>query len=160
MKKAIDYLLQCGVKTIKLEAVPQISELHRKLGFVNEYDSLRFIRTTSKSHPQKRGSPALIKEAKISEIGELDKKYLGADRTKVLASLLKDNPSARTQKRKSTRSIWHRRTDERLRRHVQKQDCLSARRRQVKHLSHVRTEKGVTERSTSDKIRAKSDSDE
>lgn len=32
MKKAIDYLLQCGVKTIKLEAVPQISELYRTRG--------------------------------------------------------------------------------------------------------------------------------
>jgi len=92
MKKAIDYLLQCGVKTIKLEAVPQISGLYRKLGFVDEYDSLRFIRAASKSHPQKRGSPTLIKKAKISEIGELDKKYFGADRTKVLASLLKENP--------------------------------------------------------------------
>jgi len=63
-------------------------------------------------------------------------------------------------KNERVQSIWDRRTDERLRRHVQKQDCHSARRRQVKHLSHVPTEKGVTERSTSDKIRAESDSDE
>ena len=106
MKKAIDHLLQCGMKTIKLEAVHQISELHRKLGFVNEYDSLRFIRTTSKSHPQKRGSPTLIKEAKISEIGELDKKYLGANRTKVLASLLKENPSASELKNERVQGVF------------------------------------------------------
>lgn len=246
MKKAIDYLLQCGVKTIKLEAVPQIYPNYTEHGFVDEYDSLRFIRTASKSHPQKRDNPTLIKKAKISEIRELDKKYFGADRTKVLASLPKEKPQIcfaaynktittgyimrrkaknghkigpfacnpeNTQtaedmlqelmnrladttlyvgvpapnknavellmkhgfvqysksirmrlgpelKNERVQSIWDRRTDERLRRHVQKQDCHSARRRQVKHLSHVPTEKGVTERSTSDKIRAESDSDE
>ncbi len=44
-KKAIDYLLNCGVKTIKLEAVSTIANLYRELGFVNDFDSLRFIRT-------------------------------------------------------------------------------------------------------------------
>lgn len=46
MKKAINYLLSHEVETIKLEAVPEIANLYRKLGFVDEYDSLRFAGTS------------------------------------------------------------------------------------------------------------------
>jgi ribosomal protein S18 acetylase RimI-like enzyme len=43
MKKAINHLSASGVETIKLEAVFTIANLYRKLGFVDEYDSLRFL---------------------------------------------------------------------------------------------------------------------
>lgn len=49
MKKAMDYLLSRKVKTIKLEAVPKVANLYRKLGFVDEFDSLRLIKTGGKS---------------------------------------------------------------------------------------------------------------
>lgn len=41
-KRAINYLLNKGVKTIRLEAVSKRMNLYQKLGFVDEYYSLRF----------------------------------------------------------------------------------------------------------------------
>ena len=48
-KKAINYLFNCGVETTRLEAVPEIADLYRQLGFVDEYDSLRFIKIHKKA---------------------------------------------------------------------------------------------------------------
>jgi predicted N-acetyltransferase YhbS len=91
MKRAVDYLLQCGVETIKLEAVPEMAELYRKLGFIDECDSLRFSKTLAKPDLQAKDGPAPIKKENISEIAEFDEKFFGANRTKVLASLFKEN---------------------------------------------------------------------
>jgi len=91
MKRAVDYLLQCGVETIKLEAVPEMAELYRKLGFIDECDSLRFSKTLAKPDLQAKDGLAPIKKENISEIAEFDEKFFGANRTKVLASLFKEN---------------------------------------------------------------------
>jgi GNAT superfamily N-acetyltransferase len=48
LKKDIDYLLNSGVETIRLEAVPSIAGLYRELGFIDEYDSLRFTGYSNK----------------------------------------------------------------------------------------------------------------
>lgn len=51
MRKVMDHLLGCGVETIKLEVVPtrlDARHIYQKLGFVDEYDSLRFLRTDEK----------------------------------------------------------------------------------------------------------------
>ena len=48
MKRAMNYLLSRKAKTIKLEAVSKIANLYRKLGFVDEFDSLRFTKTGGK----------------------------------------------------------------------------------------------------------------
>jgi len=91
-KKAADYLLHCGVETIKLEAVPQISNLYRKLGFIYEFDSLRFKRASGKTISTCSDSPALIEKKNLTKIAEFDADYFGADRTGVLASLFQENP--------------------------------------------------------------------
>ena len=92
MNKAIDYLSQHGAQTIKLEAATHVSELYRKLGFIDEYGSLRLSKTVKKPAPQKKdGSTAITKE-NINKIATFDKKYFGADRTKVLTSLFTENP--------------------------------------------------------------------
>jgi ribosomal protein S18 acetylase RimI-like enzyme len=92
MNKAIDYLSQRGTQTVKLEATTQISELYKKLGFVDEYGSLRLSKVVKKPAPQEKdGSTAITKE-NINKIAAFDKKYFGADRTKVLTSLFTENP--------------------------------------------------------------------
>jgi len=91
-KKAVDYLLHCGVETIKLEAVPQISNLYRKLGFVDEFDSLRFKRACGKIISKCSDSLALIEKKSIIKIAEFDAGYFGAERTSVLVSLYQENP--------------------------------------------------------------------
>jgi ribosomal protein S18 acetylase RimI-like enzyme len=92
MNKAIDYLSQLGVQTIKLEAAAQVSELYRKLGFADEYGSLRLSKAIKKSTPRMKDSPTPIKKENINEIATLDKKYFGADRTRVIAGLFTENP--------------------------------------------------------------------
>ncbi len=91
-KKAMDYLLGCGVETVKLEAVPAISELYRKLGFVGEYDSLRFTGTCAKIASPRNYSIAFMKRERIMELARFDAKYFGANRIKVLMRLYHDNP--------------------------------------------------------------------
>jgi ribosomal protein S18 acetylase RimI-like enzyme len=92
-KKAIEYLLNCGVKTIKLEAVSTIANLYRKLGFVNEFDSLRFAGTGG----EKDMSPSSrivnhLKKEEVTELARFDAEYFGANRIKVLMRLYHDNP--------------------------------------------------------------------
>jgi ribosomal protein S18 acetylase RimI-like enzyme len=93
MKKATDYLLHSGVKTIKLEAVPEIADLYRKLGFVDEYYSLRFMGKSRKTIPLRSDSANCIQKEKIKEVAKFDAAYFGAYRTAVLASLFQENPN-------------------------------------------------------------------
>nr|MDO8133861.1 GNAT family N-acetyltransferase [Candidatus Njordarchaeum guaymaensis] len=92
MEKAKQYLLDLGVRTIKLEAVPEFSDLYRALGFVDEYHSLRFKGVYNK---KLTGSSTLIvnmKEDMIYDIAEFDTQYFGADRAKVLSKLYQAYP--------------------------------------------------------------------
>jgi ribosomal protein S18 acetylase RimI-like enzyme len=92
MKRAVDYLLRCRVETIKLEAVPEISDLYRKLGFVDEFDSMRFRGICRKKLPRKGICTSLMKRDEVSEIARFDSDYFGADRRKVLNSIYQENP--------------------------------------------------------------------
>jgi len=92
MKKAIRYLLNRGVETIRLEAVPNTADLYRKLGFVDEYDSLRFMKIYRKAtHPYSRCLEH-IKEEELNELAQFDAQYFGANRSKVLGRLYRDYP--------------------------------------------------------------------
>jgi GNAT superfamily N-acetyltransferase len=92
METAMDYLLGQGVETIRLEAVPEAARLYRRLEFVDEYDSLRYVgigqrKATPQSHCTNIEWPA-----ELSEIGRFDAEYFGADRTKVLNGLCREFP--------------------------------------------------------------------
>lgn len=91
-RKAIDYLVHCGVETVRLEAVPEMADLYRKLGFVDEYDSLRFRGRGGRAVPHGSDSTSPIEKERICEIAEFDAAYFGADRTRVLVSLCQENP--------------------------------------------------------------------
>jgi len=91
-KKSMAYLLSCGVETIKLEAVPDISELYRKLGFKGEYDSLRFMGACEETLSSRNYSITVLKKRGITELASFDAKYFGANRIKVLSSLQQENP--------------------------------------------------------------------
>lgn len=91
-KKAIDYPLHRGVETIKLEAVPEIADLYRKLRFLDEYDSLRYIGRGRADVSIQNDSATSFEKERISEIAEFDVAYFGADRTRVLMSLYQEDP--------------------------------------------------------------------
>lgn len=92
MRQAMSYLRDLGVETIKLEAVPEIANLYRKLGFVEEFDSLRFMRINKEENQSSALSPEPLGKDEIAEIVAFDSKYFGADRTRVLRRLLEDSP--------------------------------------------------------------------
>lgn len=92
MMKANRYLLNQGVETIRLEAVPEISELYREIGFVNEYDSLRFKGTRIQITSETSQSIAFMNEEMIDEVAEFDATYFGAERKRVLRKLYQAYP--------------------------------------------------------------------
>ena len=92
MKKAIDFLLNSGVETIRLEAVPSIAGLYRELGFIDEYDSLRFTGYSNKIVSLDIESITPMQEEEISKIADFDAEYFGANRMRVLSRLYQENP--------------------------------------------------------------------
>lgn len=92
MKRAMDYLLSRRANTIKLEAVPIIANLYRKLGFVDEFDSLRFISAGGKITCMSSHGVKLLKKRETIQLAEFDAEYFGANRIRVLNGLYQDNP--------------------------------------------------------------------
>lgn len=91
-KKVMSYLLSQGVETIRLEAVPTVAGLYRKLGFADEYDSLRLTRINGTEASLPRSTVITLKKEEIREVAKFDAKYFGANRTKVLGRLYQDSP--------------------------------------------------------------------
>jgi len=89
--KANKYLLSQGVQTIRLEAVPDISELYRRIGFVDEYDSLRFKGVATKASFETESVGAMSKTM-VDEVAKFDAEYFGAERTKVIERLYEAHP--------------------------------------------------------------------
>jgi GNAT superfamily N-acetyltransferase len=92
MKRAISYLLTSGVETIRLEAVPAIANLYRKLGFVDEYDSLRFLGINKKIDSATSLDVQSLEEEMIKDVAGFDAEYFGANRIRVLSSLYHGYP--------------------------------------------------------------------
>jgi ribosomal protein S18 acetylase RimI-like enzyme len=92
MKEVMNHLLSGGVETVKLEAVSAIATIYRKLGFVDEYDSLRFLGVGRKIDSAANLNVKLLKKETVKKIAEFDAEYFGANRIKVLSSLCNDNP--------------------------------------------------------------------
>lgn len=92
METSMDYLLGQGVETIRLEAVLEVAGLYRRLGFVDECDSLRFVGISKKHVPLQSRCTRIEGLGEISAIGRFDAGYFGADRTKVLSRLFEEFP--------------------------------------------------------------------
>jgi ribosomal protein S18 acetylase RimI-like enzyme len=88
MKAAIDFLERNGAETIKLEAVEKAAPLYRRLGFADEFDSLRYCGMPKRTVQQNRKrivSP--MEESDLLEIAEFDAQHFGANRFSVLREL-------------------------------------------------------------------------
>lgn len=92
VKEAMNHLWSNKVETIRLEAVPKIATIYRKLGFVEEYDSLRFLGNNRKIDSVASSNVKLLKKEMMKEVAGFDAEYFGANRIKVLNSLYHDNP--------------------------------------------------------------------
>ena len=92
MKKAMHNLSSCGVETVKLEAASKFENFYRKLGFIDEHDSLRFSRTTHEFTSPNNSKVKLLKRNGIRELAKFDAKYFGVNRIEVLTRLYDDYP--------------------------------------------------------------------
>jgi ribosomal protein S18 acetylase RimI-like enzyme len=92
MKAAINHLLEGGAETIRLEAAEKAVPLYRRLGFREEFDSLRFSKHLKQK--ERAQSPGLnvfeMEEKDIENAAEFDSKYFGARRLRVLQGLYGD----------------------------------------------------------------------
>jgi predicted N-acetyltransferase YhbS len=86
LQRAIEYLDDAGIATVKLDATPAGKPLYEKLGFVTEYDIERWIlkRSIPKAHVENDARPPA---ERLSEIFVLDREIFGADRSALLRSL-------------------------------------------------------------------------
>lgn len=91
-KKALDHLVSSGVETVKLEAAPAAAGLYRKLGFIDEYDSLRFLGKNCRPISTYNSNVKLLEKETINEVARFDAKYFGGNRTQVLMKLYRDYP--------------------------------------------------------------------
>ncbi|NIO36267.1 GNAT family N-acetyltransferase [Candidatus Bathyarchaeota archaeon] len=95
MRKAVEYLSAFEIKSIRLEAERRAAELYRRLGFVDEYYSLRFEGVSERMSitPNRSNCRVVPLEwERVEELAEFDSQYFGANRIKVLTALYQDDP--------------------------------------------------------------------
>lgn len=95
MEAAVSYLHEAGCRLVRLEAVEKAVPLYQRFGFRREFDSLRFRgQLASLTKPGSSGSEfRKMLEEDLANVGRFDARYFGADRLRVLRSLLTDNPN-------------------------------------------------------------------
>lgn len=86
-KHAIRYLKTKGVETIRLDAVPKAIPLYKRLGFKEEYDSLRFTGTGQKMTCQRVSK---MENKDLESVVRFDIRFFGANRERVLRRVYKD----------------------------------------------------------------------
>jgi len=94
MQAAVDYLQRVGVETIRLEAVERAVPLYRRLGFREEFDSLRFCRQLEREESREAGLENVFRmqESDVEKVAKFDSRYFGANRLRVLQSLYRSQP--------------------------------------------------------------------
>jgi len=94
MTAAIKYVQAVGAKAIELEAVESAVPLYRSLGFVEEFDSLRFVGQLQPRRKYESNNEATfqMREDDLNAIAEFDSEYFGANRLSVLKKLHTDQP--------------------------------------------------------------------
>ena len=88
MNACIDYSKGFGAKCFKLDAVPAAKSFYERLGFIAEFESLRFARAGE------RGS-ALVQRMRPEDLRyvvSFDKVMTRINRTRVIEELYEDNP--------------------------------------------------------------------
>ncbi|MEW6350866.1 MAG: GNAT family N-acetyltransferase [Thermodesulfobacteriota bacterium] len=86
-QRAISYLDAQGVPCLKLDATPQGRLLYEKLGFDPEYEIQRWM---LKREPNRSTAPR--EPERIEDVLQLDLEIFGADRSRLLRSVLEEEP--------------------------------------------------------------------
>jgi ribosomal protein S18 acetylase RimI-like enzyme len=93
MEAAVNYLKRAGAETIRLEAVQEAVPLYRRIGFIGEFDSLRFRRQPRpfKESELKSRETFQMRDADLANVAKFDTPYFSVNRLSVLQSLYRDH---------------------------------------------------------------------
>jgi len=89
MRRAMCHLLDSGVHSIRLDAVEKAIPLYERLGFRTEFGSLRF---TGTGKPTQVKGTEEMKASDMGEVVELDTRFFGASRERMLGRVQGDFP--------------------------------------------------------------------
>jgi GNAT superfamily N-acetyltransferase len=93
LERAIQYLDDLKIATIKLDATPQGKPLYEKLGFLSEYEIERWtLQRPSPADTRIPNSWVTTSGELALEILEIDREVFGADRSALLKSLHREAP--------------------------------------------------------------------
>jgi ribosomal protein S18 acetylase RimI-like enzyme len=98
LKKTIEYLDECGIPSMKLDATPQGKPIYEKLGFVSEYEIERWVLKRPASDAAVTGHSIGLKE-----VLAFDHEIFGADRSDLLRSVAQEAPQFVLQERDQNR---------------------------------------------------------
>ena len=92
LQRAVEYLDDAGVPTLKLDATPAGKPLYEKMGFVTEYEIDRWIlkRSVTERPATISSVPSAIA---LAQVFEYDREIFGADRSALLHSLSEQAPT-------------------------------------------------------------------
>jgi GNAT superfamily N-acetyltransferase len=85
MRLAVEHLAGRGVQTIRLEADPPGIPLYRRLGFVDECESLRF--TGPAGQPRRPNDAERVARTDLPEVAAFDAEHFGDERSRLLGLL-------------------------------------------------------------------------
>ena len=93
VKKAITHLREKGAESIRLEAVEEYAPLYERLGFREEFASLRYQgHMTAKTSESPHARVSLICPEDMAGLVAFDSEQFGARRTQVLKTLAEGHP--------------------------------------------------------------------
>lgn len=88
MNACMDYVHDRGIRSVKLDAVPEAESFYAKLGFVAEFESARFLRAGTRGE----SSAVSLGPSDLDEVMDFDRSVTGLDRRRVLLAIHEDNP--------------------------------------------------------------------
>jgi GNAT superfamily N-acetyltransferase len=105
LKRCIQYLKDCGVETVKLDATPMGKLVYEKLGFHDEYNIERWEGVAAKSGSTKLQNFAVAKlsAGDLDELEAFDAPIFGARRRAVLEAWLRGWPECAIAARRNGR---------------------------------------------------------
>lgn len=89
MEKAIKHLIDEGAKSVRLDGVPLAVPLYRRLGFKDEYQSLRYTGVATE-HEAFMTRPMEVDDLKV--VGDYDESIFKASRHRVIKFTYETNP--------------------------------------------------------------------
>lgn len=106
MRELLSRLESRGIQTVRLDSTREGYGLYKKLGFIDEYDTIAYTLSEETICDDKVQSNVMILEALNDEVRILDKEAFGADRSKVIKAWVKRGARILYVKNRGYALVW------------------------------------------------------